>query len=128
MASPAPAVQPPPPAADDPLPLPPTLTSPGPRATALSTAFHRALDTTLQKCDYANFAACFPTPAQYAPSALREFHREFVGRLGEVARGEFEGVLREREVVAGLNGLDEVIGEARGRREGAGEEGAVPDA
>lgn len=40
------------------------------------------------------------------------------------ARREFDDIMAEREVVAGLNELERLIGEAKGRRErGRGKEG-----
>jgi kinetochore protein NNF1 len=95
---------------------PPTITAPGPRASALQNGFQKALEAILTKCDYNNFSACFPTAAQYAPSALRDFHRDFASKLGEVARSEFEGILAERTVVKGLNELDELLKEAKERK------------
>lgn len=63
------------------LPVPPIPDAPGPRAQALINAFEKALDNTLRRCNYENFAACFPTPAQYRGETLDQFWREFVGRL-----------------------------------------------
>ncbi|EON69541.1 hypothetical protein W97_08801 [Coniosporium apollinis CBS 100218] len=103
-----------------PTPLPPTASTPGPRATALSSIFHVSLDATLKRLSYANFATCFPTPALHVPENLDAFHRDFVSRLGEVCRAQFAGILEERDVVAGLNELDRLVGEARRRKE-AGE-------
>ncbi|KAJ9658034.1 hypothetical protein H2201_007929 [Coniosporium apollinis] len=107
-----------------PTPLPPTASTPGPRATALTSIFHASLDATLKRISYANFAACFPTPATHVPENLDAFHRDFVSRLGEVCRAQFAGILEERGVVGGLNELDRLVGEAR-RRQEAGE-GEVP--
>jgi kinetochore protein NNF1 len=67
-----------------PLPEAPEDLSPGARATALQNAFAKALEATLNKCSYDNFAACFPTPAQYRPQTLEMFHKDFTGRLSEV--------------------------------------------
>jgi kinetochore protein NNF1 len=74
------AASPPP----SPLPAPPEDSTPGARAIALQNAFAKALEATLNKCSYDNFAACFPTPAQYRPQTLEMFHKDFTGRLSEV--------------------------------------------
>lgn len=74
------ATSPPP----SPLPVLAEDATPGARATALQTAFAKALEATLNKCSYANFASCFPTPAQYRPQTLEMFHKDFTGRLHEV--------------------------------------------
>lgn len=60
---------------------PPIADAPGPRAQALCNAFEKALDNTLRRCSYENFAACFPTPAEYRSETLDAFWRDFVGRL-----------------------------------------------
>ncbi|PGH17127.1 hypothetical protein AJ79_01265 [Helicocarpus griseus UAMH5409] len=111
---------PPPPA---PVPL-----TPGPRASRLQQVFNQALARTLRANSYANFSACFPTPARHVPASLENVWRQLNAKLEESARAEFEDVLREREVVRGLNELDRLVGEARVRRErgeggGAGGEG-----
>lgn len=79
-AAPASAASPPP----SPLPVLAEDATPGARATALQQAFAKALEATLNKCSYANFASCFPTPAQYRPQTLEMFHKDFTGRLSEV--------------------------------------------
>jgi hypothetical protein len=63
------------------LPAPPVPDAPGPRAQALINAFDKALENTLARCNYTNFAACFPTPATYRSETLDMFWREFVGKL-----------------------------------------------
>lgn len=68
---------------------------------------------------YPNFAACFPTPATHVPEALDGLHRDFVGKLEEVCKTEFQALLEERDVVRGLNDLDELIADAKRRREKA---------
>jgi kinetochore protein NNF1 len=64
------------------------------------------------------------------PSSLESVWRQLNAKLEESAKAEFEGVIRERDVVRGLNELDRLVGEARGMRErdmesGKGEEGVV---
>ena len=99
------------------VPPPPVAQSPGPRATALATAYDLALTHTLRACSYANFAACFPTPATQRPETLRALWRQVVGKIEEKGRREFEAVLLERDVVAGLNRLEAVLEGGRARRE-----------
>jgi kinetochore protein NNF1 len=56
------------------------------RATTFVELFDRALDATLKKISYENFAACFPTTAQYRPETLKKFWQDFVDRLGEKSK------------------------------------------
>ncbi|KAK5006818.1 hypothetical protein LTR28_006048 [Elasticomyces elasticus] len=102
-----------------PAPIP---TAPGPRATALQKVFADALGHTIKKCEYGHFAACFPTAARAAPDAMAALHREFVGKLEGGCNAEFEAILADRNVVASLNELDELINQARRRRERAEEQ------
>jgi kinetochore protein NNF1 len=53
----------------------------GMRAEAFEKLLNGALEHTLSKVSYENFAACFPTWAQYKPRSLKEFHGQFVERL-----------------------------------------------
>ncbi|OJD11793.1 hypothetical protein AJ78_07506 [Emergomyces pasteurianus Ep9510] len=115
----SPSPSPPPPA---PVPL-----TPGPRATRLQQVFSEALLRTIRANSYANFSACFPTPAKHVPHSLESLWRQLNAKLEESARAEFDDVLREREVIKGLNELDRLVGEARLRREnGEGEAGVPP--
>ncbi|EEH16166.1 hypothetical protein PABG_06253 [Paracoccidioides brasiliensis Pb03] len=109
---------PPPPA---PIPL-----TPGPRASRLQQVFSQALQRTIRANSYANFSACFPTPAKHVPQSLESVWRQLNAKLEESARAEFEDVLREREVVRGLNELDRLVGEARVRRENGEGEASMP--
>ena len=108
---------------------PPLSLAPGPRATLFLQLYADATAHLLHKISYANFAACFPTPAQHVPGSLKQLHEQFLGKLGESLGREFESVVRERDVVAGLNGLDGVVEEGRRRKERAmqdGGDGKVP--
>ncbi|KAB2574385.1 hypothetical protein DBV05_g6978 [Lasiodiplodia theobromae] len=98
---------------------PPIADSPGPRATALQNIFAQALDATIKRCSYANFAACFPTPAQYVPENLDAFWRDFTGRVGDAARNNFDQILASRNVVQSLNSLDALVQDAKKCKERA---------
>ncbi|MCJ1402712.1 hypothetical protein MMC11_005933 [Xylographa trunciseda] len=98
-------------------PPPPTALTPGYLATRLSTLYASTLAHTLRACSYANFAACFPTPAARRPLVLRGLWQQVVGKIDDRARAEFDGILGERDVVDGLNRLEGVLEGGRGRRE-----------
>ncbi|KAJ9214903.1 hypothetical protein DTO166G4_3495 [Paecilomyces variotii] len=107
---------PPPPA---PVPL-----TPGPRASRLEKVYTEALSRTLRANSYANFSACFPTPAKYVPASLESVWRQLNAKLEESAKAEFDEIMREKDAVRGLNELDRLVGEAKLRMEN-GEEGSV---
>ncbi|KAJ9294159.1 hypothetical protein DTO217A2_9208 [Paecilomyces variotii] len=107
---------PPPPA---PVPL-----TPGPRASRLEKVYTEALSRTLRANSYANFSACFPTPAKYVPASLESVWRQLNAKLEESAKAEFDEIMREKDAVRGLNELDRLVGEAKLRMEN-GEEGNV---
>ncbi|EGD90741.1 hypothetical protein H112_02207 [Trichophyton rubrum D6] len=109
----------PPPAA--PVPL-----TPGPRASRLQQVFSQALLHTIRTNSYANFSACFPTPAKHVPRSLESVWRQLNAKLEESARAEFDDILHERKVVRGLNELDRLVGEAKLRRENGEGANSVP--
>lgn len=119
-----------------PPPQPPIAQTPGPRVTRLQEIYAQALARTVRANSYANFAACFPTPARYVPASLEGVWRQLNAKLEESAKAEFEEILVERDAVAQLNELDRLVGEARVRRDndtgqegnggGEGEEGKIP--
>ena len=106
-----------------PAPPPPTPSAPGPRAAALQKLYHDAITHVLKTCSYANFAACFPTPARAAPGVLHDAHEQFIGTLDHWLRREFDSVLVARDVVPSLNELDRLIDDARRRKAQAVAEG-----
>ncbi|KAL4991605.1 Nnf1-domain-containing protein [Aspergillus falconensis] len=102
-----------------PPPQPPIAQTPGPRVTRLQEIYAQALARTLRANSYANFAACFPTPAKHVPASLENVWRQLNAKLEESAKAEFEEILAERDAVAQLNELDRLVGEARARRDAA---------
>lgn len=102
-----------------PPPQPPIAQTPGPRVTRLQEIYAQALARTLRANSYANFAACFPTPAKHVPASLENVWRQLNAKLEESAKAEFEEILAERNAIAQLNELDRLVGEARARRDAA---------
>lgn len=88
--------------------------------------FTAALDHTINTCSYANFAACFPTSAKYAPAVLNNVWRQIVGQVEDKAKREYEEILVEKDVVGGLNELERLVGTAKARKE-AGGKGMLPN-
>lgn len=104
-------------ASPSPPPPAPVAVTPGPRASRLQKVFSEALARTLRANSYANFAACFPTPAKHVPASLESVWRQLNAKLEESAKAEFDDIIRERDAIRGLNELDRLVGEARLRRE-----------
>ncbi|KAK5109703.1 hypothetical protein LTR62_006826 [Meristemomyces frigidus] len=103
-----------------PLPPAPTPLAPGPRALALLTLYSNAISHLLKTCSLPNFSACFPTPSERVPAAMKMLHEQFIAKLGEQLEGCFEALCEERGVVGRLNELDSLVGDARGRRDAGG--------
>ncbi|QKX53009.1 uncharacterized protein TRUGW13939_00080 [Talaromyces rugulosus] len=126
MPSPAPDDRPSQQAANDNTPSAPVAVTPGPRASRFQDIYHKALRATVKANSYENFATCFPTPARYVPASLESVHRQLNAKLEEGATAEFNEILKEREVVKGLNELDRLVGDARRRKDGGESESSVP--
>lgn len=108
--------------------MPPVALTPGPRASKFFTLFSSALTKTLSTVSLSKFGACFPTAAAQAPRILASVHAQIVQGVEARATAEFEDICREREVVAGLNELERLVAEAKGRRERGEGGGGMGDA
>ncbi|RMD40330.1 hypothetical protein DV735_g4812, partial [Chaetothyriales sp. CBS 134920] len=104
-------------ASPSPPPEAPTANTAGPRAARLQKVFAGALSSSIQSNSYANFSACFPTPAKYCPTALEGVWKQLNQRLEDECKRDFDKILEERAVVAGLNQWDALIEDARRRRD-----------
>lgn len=100
-----------------PPPQPPVAQTPGPRAAQFQKLFSDALNHTLRICSYSKFSSCFPTPAKYAPQTLTSIWEQITSKVEASARKEFEDIMIERDVIAGLNELERLVAEARSRKE-----------
>lgn len=100
-----------------PPPLPPVAQTPGPRAAQFQKLFGDALNHTIRTCSYSKFSACFPTPAKYASQTLNSIWQQITTKVEASAKKEFDDIMVERDVVAGLNELERLVGEARSRKE-----------
>lgn len=111
-----------------PPPQAPVAAAPGPRASKLQQVFTGAMSSSLKANSYANFSACFPTPAKYCPSALEGVWKQLNTRLEEECVRDFDKILSERSVIEGLNQWDTLVDEARRRKNRAveGEEPSRP--
>ncbi|KAL8907331.1 MAG: hypothetical protein Q9171_005904 [Xanthocarpia ochracea] len=99
-----------------PPPQPPVAQTPGPRAAQFQKLFGDALNHTLRTCSYSKFASCFPTPAKYAPQTLTSIWQQITTKVEASARKEFDDIMAERDVVAGLNELERLVAEAQSRK------------
>ncbi|EXJ57093.1 hypothetical protein A1O7_07437 [Cladophialophora yegresii CBS 114405] len=113
-------------ASPSPPPQTPVASAPGPRATALHKVFAGALSASIKANSYANFSSCFPTPAKYCPNALEGVWAQLNTRLEQECMRDFEQILEDRHVVEGLNQWEDMIEEARKRKNRA-VEGEMPD-
>ncbi|RMZ85279.1 hypothetical protein DV738_g173, partial [Chaetothyriales sp. CBS 135597] len=100
-----------------PPPEAPTTNTAGPRAARLQRVFAGALSSSIQSNSYANFSACFPTPAKYCPTALEGVWKQLNQRLQDECKRDFDKILEERSVVEGLNQWDALLEDARRRRD-----------
>ncbi|KAI2470642.1 Nnf1-domain-containing protein [Annulohypoxylon bovei var. microspora] len=109
-----------------PLPARHTPLTPGPRASRFQQVLESSISHTLGKISWDNFAACYPTIAAQSPAVLRAVQKQMVDRLGALCKKEFDSVLQSRNVVAKLNELESLVGEAERRRDDAGVVEAKP--
>ncbi|KAL8705789.1 MAG: hypothetical protein Q9201_001135 [Fulgogasparrea decipioides] len=109
-----------------PPPQPPIAQTPGPRAAQFQKLFADALHHTIRTCSYSKFSSCFPTPSKYAPRTLTSIWQQITSKVEASAKKEFEEILIEREVVAGLNELERLVGEAKNRKESGVEAKEAP--
>ncbi|KAL8642124.1 MAG: hypothetical protein Q9228_001149 [Teloschistes exilis] len=100
-----------------PPPQPPIAQTPGIRAAKFQNLFADALSKTIRTCSYSKFSSCFPTPSKYAPQTLTSIWQQITTKVEASAKKEFEEILIERDVVAGLNELERLVGEAKSRKE-----------
>nr|POF15499.1 polyamine-modulated factor 1 [Quercus suber] len=107
-----------------PAPSPPIPSAPGPRAVALQNLYTSAISHILKTCSYANFSACFPTPAQAVPTSMQLLHEQFTAKLSENFHREFANILEDRNVIPSLNELDRLVEDARRRKEKSISEGS----
>ncbi|KAL8871610.1 MAG: hypothetical protein Q9174_002600, partial [Haloplaca sp. 1 TL-2023] len=68
---------------------------------------------------------CFPTPSKYAPQTLTSIWQQITSKVEASAKKEFEEIMIERDVVAGLNELERLVAEAKNRK-AAGVEAKEP--
>ncbi|KAG9257269.1 Nnf1-domain-containing protein [Emericellopsis atlantica] len=99
---------------------PPT---PGARATRFTDLYAQALNHTLSKISYDNFRSCYPTIPE---SILRQVQAQMVGKLGDKCRKEFDSIMENRNVVARLNELETLVGDATERKNQGEEAGVQP--
>ncbi|KAI6246592.1 hypothetical protein HI914_05241 [Erysiphe necator] len=101
--------------------------NPGPRATAFTTLYHSALQSTLNAIPYESFASCFPLISTQAPQALRIMWQGMRDGLEAFATSEFELILQERDVIRHLNALDSIIADASRRKDAHQAEGEASE-
>ncbi|KAJ4416416.1 hypothetical protein N0V82_006758 [Gnomoniopsis sp. IMI 355080] len=102
--------------ASPPLPTRHIAITPGARAQRLLKLFDSALTHTLSKISLDNFAACYPTIAAQAPHVLQSIQRGLIDRMGQLCQDEFGRTLERYEVIAKLNELESLVGDAAQRR------------
>lgn len=89
----------------------------GARATKLTDILDKSLRQTLRACSYEKLVSCFPSLAQNDAETLRHAQEQLTEFLTTACHSEFEKILRERSTVERLNELDEMIAEARERKD-----------
>lgn len=89
----------------------------GIRAAKLNDILDKSVKQTMRACSYEKLVSCFPTLAQNDPETLQHAQEQVTQFLTSACRSEFDKILRERGVVERLNELDELILEAKERKE-----------
>lgn len=89
----------------------------GARATKLDEILDKSLKQTMRACSYDKLVSCFPTLAKNDPETLKHAQEQVTEFLTNACRSEFDKILNERNAVQRLNELDELIADARTRKE-----------
>lgn len=92
-------------------------TQKGIRAAKLDDILDRSVSQTMRACSYEKLVSCFPTLAKNDPETLRHAQEQVTQFLTSACRSEFDKILRERGVIERLNELDELVLEAKGRKD-----------
>ncbi|KAF8976700.1 hypothetical protein BGZ46_008048 [Entomortierella lignicola] len=92
----------------------------GPRMTRLRGILDKSLSETLKACNYDAVCESFPALAANKPKDLRDAHEKVCQFLKIEVNNEFEQIIRERNVIFKMNGLDRLIAEARSKGNTAG--------
>lgn len=87
----------------------------GPRMTRLRGILNKSLVETLKACNFDAICECFPTLADVHPEDLRDAHEKVCEFLSIEVNSEFEEIIRERNIIFKLNGLDRLIADAKSR-------------
>ncbi|KAL3425227.1 mind kinetochore complex component [Phlyctema vagabunda] len=103
-------------ASPSPPPQAPTAMTPGHRATSFLVTLDKTLAHTVKAITYDHFAACFPNIARNAPETLKWMHGNMQQLLLERSKSDFETIVQDRNVVANLNSLEDLIGAAQRRK------------
>lgn len=89
----------------------------GARAAKLDEILERSLKQTMRACSYDKLVSCFPTLAKNDPETLKHAQEQVNEFLTSACRSEFNKILKERHAVERLNELDELITDAKARKE-----------
>ncbi|KAF9431872.1 hypothetical protein BGZ76_011586 [Entomortierella beljakovae] len=92
----------------------------GPRMTRLRGILDKSLNETLKACNFNAICECFPALAASKPNDLQDAHEKVCQFLNVEVNNEFEQIIRERNVIHKLNGLDRLIADARDKGNTAG--------
>ena len=89
----------------------------GPRALKLQEILQTSLRQTLRACSYEKLESCFPTLAKNDPETLKHAREQVIDFLTKACQSEFEKIIAERDATKRLNELDQLINDARRRKE-----------
>lgn len=89
----------------------------GPRATKLGEILETSVKQTMRACSYEKLVSCFPTLAHTDPGTVRHAQEQVSLFLTTACKSEFEKILNERRAVQRLNELDDLISDAKRRKE-----------
>ncbi|OLL22991.1 mRNA cleavage and polyadenylation factor CLP1 [Neolecta irregularis DAH-3] len=99
----------------------------GPRAKALKKVLERSLSQTVSRLTRERLAQCFPLVAQESAESLDSIHGSILDFLKEHGAVQFQEVMERRQTVQKLNELDQLIEDAKLRKDTGCESAKLPD-